>query len=250
MLDRIRHRAAAAAALCVLAGYTTFAGGAPEPGALPDWTREKLGRRVTIREDKESLWDVAEQLAEQAGLSLVLSAPTGRMGERVGIIARDVPAGEVLEALAFALKLELKVTFSGVVALRLPPGDPRELAVLRPVMPIDASRAQVPRQGEEPPAGRRRLEPAEAIERAVANPKVAERLRALGARLFPGEFNPEKRVWVLVARRDEDAPPLGHVVVSEEGEVVGMEMRPPEKEPPPAKPPAKPPERPAPAERF
>ena len=186
-------------------------------GDLTPETRAKLAKAVNIEEEAVSLAELAERIAGQTGLSFVASAHVAHMPEPVAIVARGVPAGELLDAIAFSMDLDVMVTPGGVVAMRLDPGDPRREAMIdREFAPDDG-----PDEEEEEDAPE--LDEDEIVERVMADPKVRGLVEKVGGRLLPDRYYPEKRVWVLVVRgRDGEGPPEAHVAASGEGEVIDI----------------------------
>ncbi len=183
-------------------------------GEFTPETREKLAVRITVREEHIKLGELCGRIAEQSGLSFVLPQDVARMPEPVAIAANNATVEELIEAVAFALHLEFMATPGGVISFRLPKADPRREAVLRRYNP------PLPKPGEGGPPPK--LPPGEVIERVSQNPKVRELLERAGARLFPGKFIHEKRVWVLHVRREGEKRPLATVYVSEDGEVLDI----------------------------
>jgi hypothetical protein len=197
-------------------------------------TREKLAKPVTLEDGELGLAEFAEEVAGQSGLAFVASGLVADLPEPVAVTAEGVPAGELVQAAAFALDLEYTITRGGVVAFRLRVDDPRREAMLRRLYhPRRGGREGEERRGEE---GRWEEDPAldegEVIERVSRHPKVAAVLEKLGARLEPAEFLRERRAWVLVIRR-EDGPPLGRAIATEHGELMDIRLR--ERERPPGR---------------
>ena len=183
-------------------------------GEFTPETRGKLAARITVREEHVKLGELCGRIAEQSGLSFVLPQDVARMPEPVAIVADNATVEELIEAIAFALHLEFMATPGGVITFRLPKADPRREAALRRYNPPLLR----PGEGGPPP----NLLPGEVIERVSHNPKVRELLERTGARLFPGKFVHEKRVWILHVRREGDKRPVASVFASEDGELVGI----------------------------
>jgi hypothetical protein len=202
----------------------SLAGGARalEADVTPE-TREKLATRVTIETGGMSIAEFAGQLSEQTGLSFVGSAFTAHMPEPVAIIARDVPASEVLEAVAYSMDLEYRITPGGIVALRIDHEDPRREAM------IDREFRRHEREGEgggeDGDEDERREREEEIVERVGDNPKVRDILDRFNGRLDPQQFHEEKGVWVILVRReDERGPPIAHVIADEDGNVMDIKL--------------------------
>ena len=183
-------------------------------GEFTPETRDKLAVRITVHEEHASLGKLLGGIAEQSGLSFVLPHDVARMPEEVAIAANNATAEELIETIAFVLHLEYTATPNGVIAFRLREGDPRREAVLGRYRPPK----QKGGEGGPPP----KLPPKEVIERVSHDPKIRELLERTGARLFPGKFVHEKRVWVLHVRREDEKRPVAAVFASEDGEVVGI----------------------------
>lgn len=203
----------------VAVAVLALAGGARAiEGDLAPETREKLARRVTIEEEAIPLAEFAMRVADQTGLSFVASAHVAHMPEPVAVVARDVPAGELLDAVAFSMDLEFKITPGGVIAIRLDHEDPRREAMIERAFWPDEDRGG---EGEEPAIGEDEI-----VERVADDPKVRDVLDKLDGRLVPAKFHPEKRVWILIVRREgERGPPLAHVVATEDGDVLDIKVR-------------------------
>jgi len=203
---------------CVAVAVLALAGrAAAREGEFTPETRAKLAKLVSIEEEAVSLAELAEQIAGQTGLAFVASAHVAHMPEPVAVIARDVPAGELLDAIAFSMDLDVMITPGGVVAVRLDPDDPRREAMIEREFGNDEGRGD--EEGEDEPE----LDEDEIVERVMDNPKVRGVVEKLGGRLAPGRYYPEKRVWVLVVRgRDGEGPPRAHVVATEDGDVVDI----------------------------
>jgi len=192
--------------------------GALEGEFTPE-TRAKLATLVSIEEEAVSLAEMAEQIAGQTGLAFVASAHVAHMPEPVAVVARDVPAGELLDAIAFSMDLDVMITPGGVVAVKLDPGDPRREAMIEREFGPDDDRDDR-EDGDEPELGEDEI-----VERVMDNPKVRGIVEKLGGRLAPGRYYPEKRVWVLVVRgRDGGGPPQAHIVATEDGDVIDIKM--------------------------
>ncbi|MEW6745230.1 MAG: hypothetical protein AB1486_20955 [Planctomycetota bacterium] len=106
----------------------------------------------------------------------------------------------------------------------------REIAALREEIRLLREEVERLRGRERGPEGR----PAEeTIRRATQSPEVRAVLDRLGARLFPETFDRERRLWILAIRAQERGPVLGRVMVTEEGDVRGITIEPPDRESPP-----------------
>jgi hypothetical protein len=206
----------------LLAGFTavlTFAGLASAlEGDLAPATRERLAQRITAREGQATIEKLLKGMVEETGLSVVAPLDVVRMPEPVAIAANDVTAEELIDAIAFVLHLEVMVTPNGVIAFRMSEDDPRRE---RTLMRYRKSKGQ---KGEKEGAGRHesRLPPEEVVARVSREPEVKELLERTGTRLFPQKFHPEKRVWFLAARPEEDAGPVAMVLASEDGDLVDI----------------------------
>ncbi len=206
----------------VVAVLALAVGARAEEDVAPE-TREKLAKRVTIETEGISLAELAMRLSEQTGLSFVGSAFTVHMPEPVAMIARDVPASEVLEAVAYSMDLEFRILPGGIVAFRIDHEDPRREAM------IDREFRRHEREnedgGEDGEDKERREREEEIVERVGDNPKVRGILEKVGGRLDVQEFHEEKGVWVLVIRReDERGPPIAHVIADEDGNVIDIKL--------------------------
>lgn len=193
-------------------------------GGMAPEAEEKLNKPVTFEWDTVRLEEVLEEVSEQTGLSFVVPATVARSPEPVSLRVEGAPAGEVLEALTFAMRLEVHVTNSGVVALRYPEDDLRAEVMMERLLGLGRPRHERPpgpRMDEEELEERGR----EVAERVSDHPKVRGLLERLGgARLVPVHFRPEKRVWILAVRREGEEAPLAHVVANAEGEVLNIEI--------------------------
>ncbi|MHC4503332.1 MAG: hypothetical protein ACYTFI_08515, partial [Planctomycetota bacterium] len=145
----------------------------------------------------------------------------------VALIAKDVPAGDLIEAIGFAMHLDVHITPGGVVSFRMQKDDPRREALLRRILPPDPGgrrgedRHGKGRQEEGPPE----VGEAEIVERVVdASPKVRAVLEKLGATLIPAKFHAQKRVWLLAVRRPGEEGPIGHVITSEDGDLIDIKI--------------------------
>ncbi|MHC4247595.1 MAG: hypothetical protein ACYS9X_00560 [Planctomycetota bacterium] len=212
---KIRPALWACAAVAALAGAAGAIEGDPTPETL-----EKLARRVNIEEGAIPLVELAARMSEQTGLSFVASAHVAHMPEPVAIVARDVPAGEVLEAVAFSMDLELEITPGGIVAIKLDHEDPRREAI------IDREFRRHEREdGEEGHDEDRRREEEEIIDRVTDQPKVRGILDKVNGHLVVQGFHEEKGVWVLTIRREDEAgPPLAQVIADEDGNVIDIKF--------------------------
>jgi len=166
-------------------------------GEFTERTRERLAALVTLQTGESKLGEVLFGISEQSGLSFVGSMFVAKLPEPVAVIAKDVPAGDLIEAIAFAMHLDVHITPGGVVSFRMEEDDPRREALLRRILPPGPgdhrgeARHGKGRQEEGPP----RVGEAEIVERVVdGSPKVRATLKKLDATLIPGKFHPEKRV--------------------------------------------------------
>jgi hypothetical protein len=182
-------------------------------GDLTPATRERLAMRVTTREKHATIEKLIQGMVEETGLSVVAPLDVARMPEPVAIAANDVTVEELIDSIAFVLHLEVMVTPNGVVAFRMSEHDPRRERTLGRY-----------RGGEKKGARRLdpRLPPEEVAERVSRAPEVRELLERTATRLFPQKFIPEKRVWLLAARTEEDADPVAMVLASEDGDLIDI----------------------------
>jgi hypothetical protein len=204
----------AAVAVLALAGGARAIEGEPTPETL-----EKLAKRVNIQEGAIPLVELAARISEQTGLSFVASAHVAHMPEPVAIIARDVPAGEILEAIAFSMDLEFEVSPGGVVAIRLDHEDPRREAM------IDREfrrheRGDGAGEGGEPEIGEDEL-----VERVGEHPKVRGILDRFQAHLLQPEFHREKRVWIVSVAPNNGEKPFGEIIATEDGDILDIRFR-------------------------
>lgn len=191
-------------------------------GGIAPEAEEKLNKPVTFEWDTVRLEEVLEEVSEQTGLSFVVPATVARSPEPVSLRVEGAPAGEVLEALTFAVRLEVHVTNSGVVALRYPDDDLRAEVMMKRLLGLEGRRREGPPRmhGEELKERGR-----EVAERVSDHPKVRGLIEKVGgAHLVPVDFRPERRVWVLALRREGEEAPLAHVVANEEGKVLSIEI--------------------------
>ncbi|MHC5053271.1 MAG: hypothetical protein ACYTKD_00990 [Planctomycetota bacterium] len=211
----IRTALWACAAVAALGGAAGAIEGEPTPRTL-----EKLAMRVNIEEGAIPLVELAGRISEQTGLSFVASAHVAHMPEPVAIVARDVPASEVLEAVAFSMDLEFRITPGGMVAIRLDHEDPRREAI------IDREFRRHEREHDEGGGdGERREREEQIVDRVTDQPKVRGILDKVNGHLVVQGFHEEKGVWVLTVRReDERGPPLAHVIADEDGNVIDIKF--------------------------
>ncbi len=196
-------------------------------GEFTERTRERLAALITLETGESKLGEVLFGISEQSGLSFVGSVFVAKLPEPVAVIAKDVPAGDLIEAIAFAMHLDVHITPGGVVSFRMEKDDPRREALLRRILPPgpkgprDEGRHGEGRHEEGPP----QVGEAEIVERVVdGSPKVRAVLEKLGATLIPGKFHAEKRVWLLVVRRAGEEGPIGHVITSEDGDLIDIRI--------------------------
>lgn len=212
-------RTAAVVTAATTAGVLALGGRARAlEGEFTERTRERLAAQVTLEAGDAPLGEIALRVSEQTGLSFVASVFVARLPEPVAVVAKDVPAGDLIEAIAFSMHLDYHITPGGVVSFRMEDDDPRREALLRRVLPPPEER----RRAEGPPP---RIDEGELTERVADHPKVRALLDKLDAELVPGKFHQEKRVWMLLLRREGEEAPLGHVVAREDGDVIDIKMR-------------------------
>lgn len=184
-------------------------------GDLTPETRERLAIRITAKEKRATIEKLIQGMIEETGLSVVAPLDVARMPEPVAFAVNNVTAEELIDAIAFVLHLEVMVTPNGVIAFRMSEDDPRREKTLKRYRKSKGEKKRARRQ--EP-----RLPPQEVVERVSREPEVRELLERTGTRLFPQKFHPEKRVWFLAARTEEDAGPVAMVIASEDGDLVDI----------------------------
>jgi len=191
-------------------------------GEFTERTRERLAALVTLEAGEAPLGEIALRISEQSGLSFVASVFVAKLPEPVAVIAKDVPAGDLIEAIAFAMHLDVHITPGGVVSFRMEKDDPRREALLRRILPPGPKGPRDKgRRAEGPP----QVGEAEIVERVVdGSPKVRAVLEKLDATLIPAKFHAEKRVWLLAVRRAGEEGPLGQVIASEDGDLMDIRI--------------------------